>query len=261
MLKIEGLGEPEAEEELQQGREAEEQGGKAEGQECGAEESFTITQFTPGLRDPNRVNVFVNHHFAFSLDMSQVVNLQVKVGQKLSAERLKDLQRASEFGKLYQRALEWVLTRPHSLRETRDYLRRRQIQRNQTNKRRVREELKPLPELQNEAIDLVIDRLLEKGYIDDRKFAEYFVENRFVKKGVSKKRLQIELRKKGVSEDIIDAVLQDAPRDEQAEMQKMIAKKYRKYDKQKLLQYLVRQGFDYQDAMQAINEFHEGYNG
>lgn len=74
-----------------------------------------ITKLVSGVRDANRVNIFLDGKFAFSLDVAQVVELQVKVGQKVDAERLEVLRGASEFGKLYQRTLEWVLTRPHSI--------------------------------------------------------------------------------------------------------------------------------------------------
>ena len=39
------------------------------------------TKMTPGVRDPNRVNVFLDGRFAFSLDVAQVVELGVKVDQ------------------------------------------------------------------------------------------------------------------------------------------------------------------------------------
>lgn len=214
----------------------------------------TITQLTSGVRDQNRVNVFVNGKFAFSLDVKQVVDLNVKVGRKLSEEDLQKLQEASEFGKLYQRALEWALTRPRSLRETRDYLKRRQLKRAQTNRKRKSEELKLLPEIQDSAIKLVVERLQERGYVDDQKFAEYYVENRFVKKGVSRRRLEMELRKKGVTEDVIKRVLTESARDDKEELAKMVQKKWRKYSKEKLVAYLVRQGFRYDEVQEAVEQ-------
>ena len=54
------------------------------------------------------------------------VDFKLKVGLVLTEERLAELKKASEFGKLYQRALEWVLVRPRSEREVRDYLKRRE---------------------------------------------------------------------------------------------------------------------------------------
>ena len=44
--------------------------------------TFTVTKINPGVRDQNRVNVFLDGHFAFSLDVTQVIDFGVKVGQK-----------------------------------------------------------------------------------------------------------------------------------------------------------------------------------
>ena len=81
-----------------------------------------ITELRQGVKNPDRVNVFVDEKYAFSLDISQVIDFKIKIGMEISEERLAELKAASDFGKLYQRALEWVLTRPRSERETRDYL-------------------------------------------------------------------------------------------------------------------------------------------
>lgn len=215
---------------------------------------LVITQITEGVRDKTRVNVFINKKFALSLDVKQIVDLGVKVGRQLTEAELQELHKASEFGKLYHSSLEWAFARPHSIYETRTYLKRRQLKRLQLNRKRIQEELKPLPEIQDSAIDLVLERLVERGYVDDKKFAEYYVENRFTKKGVSKRRLVTELRKKGVSEDVINAALEEAPRDEKAELMKVLRKKRRKYDDQRLTAYLMRQGFSYEMVRQAIEE-------
>ncbi len=216
------------------------------------EHELIITQMASGVRDQNRVNIYVNEKFAFSLDLKQVVDLQLRIGKKLTHEELQELHSASEFGKLYQRALEWSLTRPRSVWETRDYLKRRQLKRTQLNRKRAHDELKPLPEIQDKTINLVLERLTTRNYVNDRTFAEYYVENRFVKKGISQKRLVLELHKKHVDEDIIQEVLVSSGRNEDAELAKMIAKKKRKYDSQKLIQYLIGQGFNYQKVKDAV---------
>ena len=71
------------------------------------------------------------------------------------------------------------------------------------------------------------------------------MENRFVKKGVSAKRLRIELMKKGISKDIIERVLNESSRNDEEEIAKIIAKKRAKYNDEKLTAYLLRQGFSY----------------
>lgn len=217
--------------------------------------TYTVTKLTPGVKDPNRVNVFLDGHFAFSLDVTQVIELGVKVRQQITPERLVELQKASEFGKLYQRSLEWVLTRPHSVRETRDYLRRRQIKRRQLNRQRVHEEKKPLAEFEDEMLKLVLERLIEKKYLNDQKFAEFYIENRYVRKGISHKRLRMELQKKGVAADIISAAMLKIERNEDEEIMKVIAKKRRKYNDFQLVGYLVRQGFNFNQAKNAVEVY------
>lgn len=212
-------------------------------------DTLKITNLKQGVKNPNRVNVFVNDKYSFSLDIAQVVDLGVKVGREITTDELVRFKRASEYGKLYQRTLEWVLVRPRSVREVQDYLGRK---------------LKTIsldssfvgcegcPEDASELSRDIIARLVNKGYLDDRKFAKYYVENRFVKKGVSQKRLRLELIKKGVDRDIIDEVL--GARNDEEEIRKMIAKKRAKYDDEKLMAYLVRQGFSYDLIRQVMEE-------
>jgi len=188
---------------------------------------MVITNLKPQIKNETRVNVFVDDKYSFSLDIAQVVDLGVKVGLELGDEKLAELKTASEFGKVYARTLEWSLTRPRSMRETRDYLRKKRLD-------------KPGVDM-----ELVLDRLVEKGYVDDERFAKHWVENRFVKKGISQKRLRVELVKKGIDRKIVDDVMDESPRDEKAELMKMIDRKRNRYDDEKLIAYLIRQGFSY----------------
>lgn len=220
-------------------------------------EYYTVTKMTSGVKDQNRVNIFLDGRFAFSLDVTQVIEFGLKVRAKVAPEKLEELRRASEFGKLYQRTLEWTMSRPHSVREAQDYLKRRQLKRKQLNRQRERDQVKLLPEIDSEVADLVIKRLVEKKYLDDQKFAEYYAENRYQRKGISQKRLRMEMRNKGVDPAIIEAALEKIPRDEDEEIAKVIAKKRRKYDDFKLVNYLVRQGFSFQKAKDAVENWHE----
>lgn len=203
-------------------------------------DTYKITELKQGVRNPDRVNVYVNSKFAFSLDISQVVDFGIKIGREISEEELEEFKKASEFGKLYQRTLEWVLTRPRSEKECRDYLYKKIFEK----------------KLDKNYIDRIIAKLAEKNYLNDARFAEYYVENRFVKKGVSLKRLKMELMKKGVSKEIIEEVLADTDRNDTEELKKMILKKRSKYpDDEKLTQYLCRQGFQYDLVREMIQSF------
>ncbi|MBQ6355191.1 RecX family transcriptional regulator [Candidatus Saccharibacteria bacterium] len=226
-----------------------------------------ITAIKPAVKNENRVNIFVNEEYAFSLDLAQVVDYKIKVGKNLSSEELDELKHASEFGKLYQRTLEWVLTRPHSEKETRDYLRHKRQKRETENRQAIRNRertkeerekyklrTKELPLFSDDDIEKIITRLIEKGYLNDYEFAKYFLENRNAKKGTSIKKLKLELIKKGISQTVIDELLNENLRTDEEEIQKIIKKKRKKYDDEKLIQYLVRQGFDFQLARAAVSE-------
>ena len=224
----------------------------------------TITDLKQGVNNPNRVNVFVNGKFVFSLDVAQVVDFKLKVGQVLSEERLAELKKASDFGKLYQRTLEWVLIRPRSEKEVRDYLYRKFKTSSSDTLLRARrygaQSLTPLPVGRGMSSDDVFElsseimkKLISRCYVDDRKFAEWWVENRNVRKGVSQKKLKMELINKGVAKDIIEEVL--VGRDDEEEILKIIAKKRAKYDDEKLISYLCRQGFLYELAKEKVQSY------
>lgn len=242
---------------------------------------LTITDMKQGVKNPNRVNVFINKMYAFSLDVAQVVDYKLKIGKTISEDELAEYKKASEFGKAYQRALEWVLMRPRSVRELKDYLRRREIQNEakerkkewdkdreiaeliakgedvdaeKLRKRAERTKAKKMKQEKYDFKDLIAERLVERGYVNDRKFAEFWVENRFVKKGVSRRRLEQELMKKGIDKSIVVEVLSGSERSDEAEIRKMIVKKRGKYDDEKLVAYLCRQGFSYDLVKRLLEE-------
>ncbi len=212
-----------------------------------------ITNLSTQQRDPNRINVFVDDKYRFSLDVSQVVSLGVKIGREYDEQELAELEQESQFGKLYGRALEYCLMRPHSAREVRDYLWRKTRATRYRSKKTG--ELKERPGVSQALVDRVYKRLVEKAYIDDEKFTRYWVENRNQTKGMSRRKLEAELRAKGVANDIIERNLRDSLRNDTDELQKIIAKKRRRYpDEQKFMQYLARQGFSFDDIKAALRE-------
>ena len=108
--------------------------------------------------------------------------------------------------------------------------------------------------LENEEVEKIIATLIGKKYLDDETYAKYYVENRFTKKGISAKRLRMELNKKGVSNSIIEDVLSSGARNDEEEIKKIIAKKRSRYDDEKLTNYLLRQGFDYELVKNLIQQ-------
>lgn len=212
-----------------------------------------ITALTSQQKDPNRINVMVDGVYRFSLDISQIVSLGVKVGREYSEKELSEIEGESQFGKLYARALEYCLMRPHSEREVRDYLWRKT--RATKYKSRKTGEIKEREGYAVELVERVFGKLVEKSYVNDESFARFWVENRNQTKGASRRKLEAELRAKGVSQEIIARELSATDRNDDDELQKVIAKKRNRYqDEQKLMQYLARQGFGYDDIKRALSD-------
>lgn len=198
------------------------------------------------VKDKNRVNISVDGAYRFSLDVYQLSDLRIRVGNEYSEQELIDLEQESQFGKLYARALEYCLMRLHSAKEVRDYLYRK-TRSTITKSGEKREGVSTL------VTTRVYDRLQEKGYINDQRFAENWVENRSLKKGVSMRKLSAELFQKGIDRSIIDAVLAVTDRSDEDELAKIIIKKRSKYpDDKKLIAYLARLGFSYDDITTAL---------
>ena len=212
-----------------------------------------VTDISIQARNPDRVNVSVDGKYRFSLDILQVTELGLKIGNEYDEDELTALEVESQFGKLYARALEYSLMRPHSAKEVRDYLWRK----TRSTKVRVRatNELREKPGVSQEVADRVFARLIERGHVNDEAFTKYWVENRQATKGISSRKLVAELRSKGVDSGVIEQVMQNSPREEKSEIQKVLAKKRHRYDdEQKLIAYLMRQGFSYDIIRDALSE-------
>lgn len=206
-----------------------------------------VTAIKAQVKNKDRVSVFIDGSYRFSLDITQVAELGIRSGKEYTEEELVNLENESQFGKVYTRSLEYALTRPRSLKEMRDYFYRK------TRDTRTQSgEIKKGVSV--EVTQRALDRLVGRGYVDDIKFAAFWVENRNVRKGSSTRRLQAELMAKGVDRAIIEQTLSQTDRNDSDELGKVIARKAARYETEdKLIAYLQRQGFSYSNIREALD--------
>lgn len=215
-----------------------------------------ITGISVQVRDSNRVNVSVDGKYRFSLDVFQVGDLGLRIGKEYSEEELQALEVESQFGRMYARALEYSMVRPRSVKEMRDYLWRKTLSRKVKTKTG---EVVERPGVSQEVTDRVLERLVDRGYVDDEKFTQFWVEYRHARKGTSLRRLKLELAQKGVARETVDRIVSESERNDKSELEKIIAKKQARYpDRQKFIQYLMRQGFSYDDVVSAVDAAESG---
>lgn len=220
-----------------------------------------ITKIAQQVKRKDRYSVYVDEKYSFSLSDYQLVTAGLRVGKEYTQTELSELINESQFGKAYERTLNYVMIRPRSVREIRDYLTRTflypkpKMYINKKGERIVTKKDVDKSAVQH-MIERVLERLEEKGYSNDQKFAEAWVRSRQLTKKSSKRKLQQELQAKGVASDIIASVLSNESIDETENLKKMIEKKQKQsryQDETKLKQYLLRQGFSYSDIKDALD--------
>lgn len=196
-----------------------------------------VTALKAQVKNPERVSVFIDGAYSFSLNHAQLLEQKLRVGLELDALRLAELKQASDFGKAYERALNFVTIRPRSELELHQYGRRKQWA--------------------PETTQAVVAKLKTRRYVDDARFAHAWVEGRRLTKATSARKLQLELKQKGVADVIIREVLADSAHTDSDALQRLIAKKRKlsryQNDPQKLMQYLARQGFGFDDIKAALS--------
>jgi regulatory protein len=188
-----------------------------------------VTAIEPQQKYPQRVNIYLDGKFAFGL--ARLTAGWLKVGQELSAEKIAALLAEDESEAVYQKALHYLSFRQRSSAEVRQNL----------TKRNISEEL----------IEETLNRLQSAGLVDDQAFARAWVENRNTFQPRSRSALRVELRRKGLSDETIQTVLNDQV-DEEAlafEAARKYARRLAKLDRpsfnRKLSGFLARRGFSY----------------
>jgi regulatory protein len=194
-----------------------------------------ITAIKAQIRNTERVSIYIDGKYSFSLTQTQLLEEKLHSGKEIDEQQLAKLKYASDWGKTLERVMNYIMIRPRSIREVRDYLWRKET----------------VPEL----AESVLQRLLGRGYLNDAAFAKSWVRSRQLTKPVSKRRLVAELRQKGLAQDLIETAFVDESYDETIALQEIIVKKRKQaryQDEQKLMAYLARQGFSYDVIKGAI---------
>lgn len=196
-----------------------------------------ITAIRAGRSRGKRVNVFLDGKFAFSLEAEVAVREGLQVDQELSASQTEALARSDHFHRCLNAAVYYLSYRPRSESEIRERLQRRGFN--------------------GDSIEAVIAKLKEQGLVDDMAFAQFWKDNRQSFSPRSRWLTRLELRQKGVADDIIDQVV-DAVDDADSAYRAALSKArslplsdYQSF-RRRLGDYLKRRGFGYEVINQTI---------
>jgi len=176
-----------------------------------------------------RMSLFLDGKFAFNLEAEVVVKEGLQVGQELSDSRIAALASSDNFHRCLNAAAHYLSYRPRSEAELRDRLHQRGF---------------------IDSVEAVLNKLKEQGLVDDTAFAQFWKDNRESFSPRSQWLTKLELRRKGVADDIIDQMINTIDDDDSAyraalrKSRSLPSSDYQSF-RQRLFGYLKRRGFDY----------------
>jgi len=169
--------------------------------------------------------------------MSRVTAL--KVGQELAQAQIEALASSDNFQRCLAAAAHYLSYRPRSEFELRERLSRRGFD--------------------SDNIEAALTRLKEQGLVDDTDFARFWRDNRQSFSPRSRWLTGLELRRKGVAEEVIDQVVGDVSDDDSAyraalsRAHRLTASDYQSF-RHRLAGYLRRRGFGYRVINNTVEQ-------
>ena len=193
-----------------------------------------ITDLKTDRRNNGRIGVYLDGQFSFSMKLIDSAGL--KIGDRVSNEKIVSLRKEHDVYKAYSRALHYLSFRPRSQLETIQYLNHKGFS--------------------DSTINAVVDRLIEKAYLNDISFTRFWVNSRKKNKPKARSLIRQELVKKGIEPDIAEAEL--AEMDDGETARKIVHSKLNRWSrldpedlKKKVINYLKTRGFKYDVSVDA----------
>jgi regulatory protein len=208
-----------------------------------------VTGLAEHPRRKGRIIVTVDGANAGLLTLDLVTELGLREGMELDWGARHALALAARRTAVLDKALDLLAVRARSSSELRQRLRRRDA----------------------DATDIawVLERLVAQGYIDDAQFARQYARTRIVGGGVSRRRLQDELYRRGVERETateaIDDTLADVRLDEHSAALEAARKRLRSLGgldaavvRRRLYGFLARRGYEPDVVSRVLREVLDG---
>lgn len=203
-----------------------------------------ITGIVASPRREGRFELMVDGRPAATVSLEIVERLQLRVGESLAEARQSAVESAAAELQTYDRALNLLAFRPRAAREL---------------KRALVRKGEPEP-----FVDAAVARLTANGLLNDAEFARQFARSKVVGKGMSKRRLEQELYRKGVERETateaIGEVLSDEDVDEAGMLERLARKKARTLSaldpasrRRRLYAFLARRGHESDAIRRALD--------
>lgn len=190
-----------------------------------------VTSVEAQKNNKQRVSVFVDNEYAFSLDETDAVLLKIKPGRELSQKDIENCIMECNYTKARDKALDILSRKPVSKKELENALSQKGF---------------------DEAVTVqVIEEMTDLGYVDDYEYGSLFLEHCRLKMWGEKK-IRYEMKQKGIDDAVIGELLSETDfENDTEEMVKLIISKYGTEDlsdmktKARITRYFASRGFDF----------------
>lgn len=193
-----------------------------------------ITDIKPQVKNPTRCSIYLDNVFYCGLELETVMRNRLKIGDQIEPEKLDEIQFDSERVRALDKALSFITKSKKTEKQVKEHLQSKGYT--------------------EQTIENVIEKMKDYRFLDDGDYAISYAKSYSKTKG--KKLIEMELKKKGVSEEDMSSAIEEIG--DQTESAVLIAEKYLKNkpkDKPNMLKcykYLLSKGFEYDDAKSAI---------
>jgi regulatory protein len=194
-----------------------------------------ITAITASARHSGRFEILVEREVVATLSLDAIERLGIRIGVLLTEALANRVAVEAAALHTFDRALAMLAARPRAARD----LERMLVRKGEP----------------AEHVATAVERLTTLGVLDDAQYARQFIRAKITGAGLSRRRLQSELWRRGVARDVIDAALAEVmvedEVDESAQIAAVAAKKLRTLrsadpatTRRRLYSFLARRGYE-----------------
>jgi len=201
-----------------------------------------ITKIEEQKRNKDRVNIYIDDEYAFSLSREVLIKEGIKLKEKVDIEKIKKAAKEDNYMKCKSAALR-IIERTH---KTEKEIRERLLKR----------------EYDIETINRTISFLKEYNLLNDENYAKMYIKDKSKSQG--KKKIKYDLLRKGLDDNLIEKEIAKIDSDEEEDIAYNLAnKKYnilrkRENDNyklsQKLYRFILSKGYSYDIASKVIKK-------
>ena len=212
---------------------------------------MVVTLLESQKKDPSRVNLYIDGNFFCGISINTIAKYSLFAGKEITSEILDELFFSELEMRFFDKTVELLVKSPKTERQVVQYLKELSF------KKKGKWFGNIDPDMLQKICSKVIDKLQEYGYLNDREYAELFVNSRLKNRPRGKDILIMELISKGVSKDIAIDVTSTMISDEYELLVQAYKKKYKEekisMDDRKKIDYLRRKGFEWDLIEKYIN--------